>query len=112
MLLMSVKGLERISDAKENVWMRGYKLVFNARGVGISWEVPYLWPGQKSTALWTKPSDTAEKENAMKKSNRSIVASRGKWVGISFRVGYLLLNYLLICCYYVRSRPSRPVSNK
>lgn len=116
LLLMSVKGLERRCDTKENAWMGGYKLVFNARGVGTWWEVPYLWPGQKSTAEWTKPSDISAKENAKEKakekSSKPRLASREKWAGVSFRVGYLLLNFLLICCYYVRSRPSRRCRTK
>ncbi|KAF2688439.1 hypothetical protein K458DRAFT_148106 [Lentithecium fluviatile CBS 122367] len=43
-------GLGRNSNSAVNYWTSGYKLVFNARGVGTSWEVPHLWPGQRSTA--------------------------------------------------------------
>ncbi|CAI6336766.1 unnamed protein product [Periconia digitata] len=30
-------------------WYRGYKLVFNCRGVATPWEAPYLWRGVKHT---------------------------------------------------------------
>lgn len=105
------KGLERKSDSKGNAWISGYKLVFNARGVGTSWEVPYLWPDQKSTAEWAKPPNTSDKERVKSKSNKPKLASRRRWAAISVRGSYLLLNFLLICCYFVCSS-NPPFSNK
>jgi hypothetical protein len=57
-------------------------MLFNARGVGTSWELPHLWRAKQ-------PRST----------------SKGKWTGISIRCGYLLLRFVVICCYYTFMDP-------
>ena len=81
----------------------GYKLVFNARGIGTSWEVPYLWPGVKSTAELRQPTPaTKDKKKVEATAGKSKLASRGRWRAVLIRAGYLLFNFLLMSCYYVR----------
>jgi hypothetical protein len=95
------KGLVRKSGKNNEALISGYKLLFNARGVGTSWEVPYLWHGPKSTAELANPVDQDEKRREQKASSKPGLPSRGKWGGVGVRAGYLLLNFLLLCCYYV-----------
>jgi hypothetical protein len=58
-------------------WISGYKMLFNARGVGTSWELPDLW-----------------------RASQPRLASKGKWSAIATRAVYLFLRFLAICCYY------------
>jgi hypothetical protein len=40
------------SPRRRAPWLSGFKLGANPRGVGIEYEVPYLWHGEKSTAAY------------------------------------------------------------
>ncbi|KAF2712586.1 hypothetical protein K504DRAFT_488980 [Pleomassaria siparia CBS 279.74] len=89
-------------DAKPewSPWYRGWKLLFNIRGVGTPWEVPYLWPGLKNT--WLAPTAPGDSDQIArpKAVTRHNLIYKGKWTGIVIRCGYLLLNLFLLACYY------------
>jgi hypothetical protein len=68
---------DKQSSKNEGFWISGYKMLFNARGVGTSWELPHLW-----------------------RASQPRLASKGKWSAISIRAVYLLFRFLAICCYY------------
>lgn len=61
--------------------------------------MPYLWPNQKTTELARLPNEK-EKDKESTASSRPTLPSRGYWSALSIRFGYLVLNFVLICCYY------------
>ncbi|KAF2643036.1 hypothetical protein P280DRAFT_515473 [Massarina eburnea CBS 473.64] len=92
-------------DAKPtwNPWYRGWKLLFNIRGVGTPWEPPYLWPGIKYT--WIAPKSSEDLQKKIQDDKPVMIAShnlttRGKWAGIAIRCGYLLMKFFLLTLYY------------
>ena len=81
-------ALEKIEGGS---WYRGYKLLFNPRGVGTRWELQNLYP--------TQTSFIAKKEQEKKHlgQKRSI---RPYWFAIAAQISRALLNYILLCLYY------------
>lgn len=97
----------RYIDPSWNPWYRGWKTVFNIRGIGTNWELPYLWPGIKHTSLADKPDDGAQAPKAKKGlTTRHNLTARGKWSGIGVRLGYIALNFLVLAAYYENFDPN------
>ncbi|KAL5375751.1 hypothetical protein DPSP01_010983 [Paraphaeosphaeria sporulosa] len=92
-----------------NPLYRGWKTVFNARGIGTQWEAPYLWPGIKHTSMARKPTSAPDPRNSSPRllSAPHNLTARSKWAGIGVRCGYLLLNFLALCLYYEFMEPQR-----
>ncbi|KAI8935713.1 hypothetical protein NX059_007234 [Plenodomus lindquistii] len=74
-------------DAPRNPWLRGYKLLFNGRGVGTTWEVPYLHRG--SSASTTSPSQASKTSPKAQKTSP-----------ITRRLLTLVIYFSLLCTYY------------
>ena len=92
---------ENKTESIDQSWSAGWKRAYNARGVGETWENPYLWPEQKSTVVFAKRSSEAtfkDKPVEVPRSRHSL-ATRGKWSAILIRLGYLCLNYILLDLY-------------
>lgn len=84
-------------------WSRGWKRAFNARGVGMAWENPNLWPEQKSTIVFAtgEPSKETYKDKPVDvPASRFSLATRRKWSAILIRLGFLLLNIGLQSLYF------------
>lgn len=76
-------------------WLRGYKLLFNSRGIGTSWELPYLWDSFRHSKPSEKPRTVKPKE-----TKKTTSVPWGKWSSIAVRCGYLALNFFILCLYY------------
>jgi hypothetical protein len=104
-----------IRNLPRSPWLRGYKLLFNSRGVGTSWELPYLFNDLKRIELMPNPKTPGRAD-----SKRLKPTSRSKWSGVAHRCGFLVLNYLVLCIYYeyvdlaghVKLRPSDTIQAK
>ncbi|KAL1597924.1 hypothetical protein SLS60_008412 [Paraconiothyrium brasiliense] len=94
----------KTADPKWSPWYKGYKLTWNIRGVGTSWENPYLWPGVKYT--WNAPKSTANlrKPGAIHGSRHNLMA-RGRLGGILIRFFYAVINFFLLACLYEFGHP-------
>ncbi|KAJ4345734.1 uncharacterized protein N0V89_011869 [Didymosphaeria variabile] len=90
----------RYVKASWNPWYRGWKTVFNVRGIGTEWENPYLWPGIKHTWQAQKPSTKVKDPDTKLLTTRHNLTARGRWSGIAIRCAYLLLNFFLLAAYY------------
>ena len=67
----------------------------------MTWENPYLWPEQKSTVVFAQPSgDTLKDKPIEAPASRHSLATRGKWSTITIRLGYLLLNSILLSLFF------------
>jgi glycosyltransferase involved in cell wall biosynthesis len=86
--------------ASWNPWYRGWKTVFNVRGIGTNWENPYLWPGIKYTWQAQKPCIKAKDPDAKLLTTRHNLTARGRWSGVAIRCGYIMLNFFLLAAYY------------
>ncbi|KAL6708276.1 hypothetical protein ACN47E_003200 [Coniothyrium glycines] len=99
----------------KNPWLRGYKLLFNGRGIGTDWQMPYLWRNVPDSHSTNGRRDVIAKSSAKAKLH-----SRGRWAGVAVRVAYLLLNFTVFCIYYeildpalwVQLRPSDTTKEK
>ena len=98
-------------------WLRGYKLLFNGRGIAAEWELPYLWNDLKHS----KPSPPENSKGASRKlADRAKTPSRNNWSGVALRFGYMMLNFIILCVYYeyldlagyVRLQPSDSIREK
>jgi hypothetical protein len=69
--------------------------LFNSRGVGATWELPYLWNGSigSERARLLRHVRTQEVDQVKP-------APRGRWSGVAIRLGYLALNFIILCVYY------------
>lgn len=100
---------DALRDPPDSPWLRGYKLLFNSRGIGTDWELPYLWSDSTSP-----PTGKPIQDQAKDRGHPS------RWTGIIHRFGYLILNYILLCIYYnyldlagyVRLRPADTLPSK
>lgn len=82
-------------------WRGGWKRAYNSRRIGLVGENPYLWPEQKTTAVFAKTSDDTYKDKPVQKpASRHNLATRSKWSSVLIRLGYLLLNSVLLSLYY------------
>lgn len=81
-----------------NVWYRGYKLLFNLRGIGTDWELPYLYQSQSQTALRKKFDDDFPDIQKAKEDGSGKLNDR--WIAVRKRLFYILVNYLVLCLYY------------
>ncbi|KAJ4287269.1 hypothetical protein N0V90_012667 [Kalmusia sp. IMI 367209] len=90
----------RYVNSTWNPWYRGWKTVFNVRGIGTEWENPYLWPDIKYTWLAQKPSTESNEFDTRGLTTRHNLTARGRWTGIAIRCGYLVLNFFLLAAYY------------
>ncbi|KAF2636750.1 hypothetical protein P280DRAFT_532822 [Massarina eburnea CBS 473.64] len=81
-------------------WYKGYKLMWNIRGIGTPWENPYLWPGIKHTWDAPKSSTDIRKAHGAQTGSRHNLTVRGRWSGVAIRCGYMLLNFFLLACLY------------
>ncbi|KAH7068390.1 membrane bound O-acyl transferase family-domain-containing protein [Paraphoma chrysanthemicola] len=97
----SVKGKPK---KVHSLWLHGYKLLFNPRGVGTEWEVPNLWPGYRYTTEITKHKTSHVKQGA--NCGGTILPHQSKWPAIGTRLGYLLLKFTILCLYYDTLNPS------
>ncbi|KAJ4348035.1 uncharacterized protein N0V89_009407 [Didymosphaeria variabile] len=89
------------SEELDTSWRAGWKRAYNARGVGLAWENPYLWPEQKSTIVFAKPSEDTYKDKPIEApASRHSLATRGKWSAVAIHCGYLALNYLAMSLYF------------
>ncbi|KAF1979124.1 hypothetical protein BU23DRAFT_595108 [Bimuria novae-zelandiae CBS 107.79] len=89
------------AEDRDTSWRRGWKRAYNARGIGMAWENPYLWPEQRSTIVFAKPSTDTFKDKPLEApASRFSLATRGKWSAIFIRLGYLLLNSVLLSLYF------------
>ena len=92
----TLSGEENPHDAlvqtSDSPWYRGYKLLFNARGVGTRWELRNLYPTQT-------PSAANEKVKA-KELEKTKSVKKPYWSAIAIRLFRALLNYLIFCLYY------------
>ncbi|PVH93046.1 hypothetical protein DM02DRAFT_677091 [Periconia macrospinosa] len=80
---------------------RGWKRAYNARGIALVWENPYLWPEQKSTVVFAKPSKDTLKDKPIKAPvSRHSLATRSKWSSVLIRLCYLLLNSTLLSLFF------------
>ena len=94
---MSEKKTENIDQS----WKAGWKRAYNVRGIGRSWENPYLWPEQKHTTVFSQRSSEAtfkDKPVEVPRSRHSL-ATRGKWSAVLIRLCYLCLNYTMMKLY-------------
>lgn len=82
-------ALEKIGGSP---WYRGYKLLFNPRGVGTRWELRNLYPTQTPFA-----ANGGEKGRCLGKQKSSI---KPYWSAIAAQLSRALLNYILLCLYY------------
>ncbi|KAF1960938.1 hypothetical protein CC80DRAFT_489168 [Byssothecium circinans] len=89
-----------------NPWYRGWKNLFNIRGVGTPWETPFLWPGIKYTweapkpANSSSPTKSADKKDSEKPNARHNLTTRGRWAGVGIRVVYIVINFFLLAACY------------
>ena len=89
-----------------NPWYRGWKNLFNIRGVGTPWENPFLWPGIKHTWDAPKPADSpsvtrsTDKKDEGKPRARHDLTSRGRFAGVAIRLVYILVNFFLLAAHY------------
>jgi hypothetical protein len=77
-------------------WMRAYKMLFNYRGVGTMWELPLLWYDEnpKGGSASATPTEGSKDEHPRMRRSRSRTSA------ILVRLGYMLLNFVLLCIYY------------
>ncbi|KAF2636270.1 hypothetical protein P280DRAFT_473121 [Massarina eburnea CBS 473.64] len=88
-----------------NPWYRGWKNLFNIRGVGTPWENPFLWPGIKYTWEAPKPTNTesvtiSNKKEEDKPRTRHNLTTKGRWTGVGIRLIYIAINFVLLAAYY------------
>ncbi|KAK7187088.1 tat pathway signal sequence [Paraphaeosphaeria sporulosa] len=82
-------------------WRAGWKRAYNARGIGLAWENPYLWPEQKSTIVFAKPSSETYKDKPVEApASRHALATRSKWSAVLIHCVYLLINYVAMKLYF------------
>jgi hypothetical protein len=93
------------STQPRSPWLGGYKLLFNSRGIGTEWEVPNLWVGHRSTAEITRQPTQHDDKTA--RPVKPTLPQRNKCSAVLTRIGYLTLNFTLLCLYYVHN-PSSP----
>lgn len=93
---------------------RGWKLLFNIRGVGTPWENPYLWPNIKYTWEADKGAGrtaASSPSNKNPKSPKSTPSARnggntprlfrsGRWAGVAIRVFHFAVYFILLACVY------------
>ncbi|KAF2119848.1 hypothetical protein BDV96DRAFT_566193 [Lophiotrema nucula] len=89
-------------EAKRTACYRGYKLLFNFRGIGTDWEVPYL---HRTVTVQQKKYDDPT-QNARKHDQIGRLRTKSRWSAVRRRVFYLLVNYLVLCLYYELLHPA------
>lgn len=80
-----------------NPWLREFKILFNPRGIGQTWELPHLWPAQGSVSC--------SKENAIERERVSprSTTKQSKASALLTHLGHVVLNFTILCIYYVRT---------
>lgn len=73
-------------------WYRGYKLLFNPRGVGTRWELSNLYP--------TRTASASKEEEKGKEVGKTKNGVKRYWSVIATRLFRAFLNYVLLCLYY------------
>lgn len=93
------------ADGGKNAWMRGYKILFNPRGIGEMWELPHLWPAQASVSC-SGYGERKQQQMSPRSGTKQIKAS-----ALLTHLGHVILNFTILCIYYVRTQ-SAPFSTR
>jgi len=89
------------TEELDTSWRGGWKRTYNPRAVGLAYELPYLWPEQKSSIVFAKPSNDTFKDKPIEApASRHNLGTRGKWSAVLIRVGYLTLNYIVMSLFF------------
>ncbi|KAH7408093.1 membrane bound O-acyl transferase family-domain-containing protein [Phaeosphaeria sp. MPI-PUGE-AT-0046c] len=92
-------------SGEKNRWTRGYKILFNPRGIGQDWELPHLWPSTHST-FQSQKGKASTTQNLTRDKD---AGNQCKSSALLTPLGHALLNFTILCVYYeFISLPSSP----
>lgn len=80
--------------------MRGYKRLFNSRGIGEVWELTHLWSSNRKMVACDK-----KERNYQPGKRIETKTEPSKSSALLSHISHIILKFILLCLYYVRPQP-------